>query len=80
MTLDDGEQRLVNGQERSLVDGWAQVVEGQQLERSQDQYDVVRVGDEPLPLAQQWGHRRHRGNGEGKGQRGVLTGRFDQEL
>ncbi|TNN56306.1 hypothetical protein EYF80_033512 [Liparis tanakae] len=53
VTLDDGEQRLVNGEEHRLVDGGAQVVEGQQLERAQHQYDVVRVADEPLPLAQQ---------------------------
>lgn len=53
VTLDDGEQRLMDGQECRLVDGRGQMVEGHQLERSEDQYDMVRVGDAPLPLAQQ---------------------------
>lgn len=53
MTLDDGEQRLVNGQERRLVDRRGQVVERHGLERSEGQGHVMRVGQEAFALAQQ---------------------------
>lgn len=75
MTLDEGKQRLMNSQERWLVDDWGQVVEGHRLERAKDQDHMMRVCDAPLPLAQQWRHWHHRRNSKGKGQRDVLTGR-----
>lgn len=74
VTLDDGKQRLMNSQERRLVDEWGQAVEGHRLERSKGQDHMMRVGDKPLPLAQQWCQWHHRRNGKGEGQRGVLTG------
>lgn len=56
MTLDDGEQRFMNGQEQRLVDERGQVVEGHRLQRSERQDHVMGVADKPLPLAQQCRH------------------------
>lgn len=74
MTLDDGKQRLVNSQERWLVHVWGQAVEGHWLQCSKYQDHMMRVGDEALPLSQQRCQRHRCRNGEGKGQRDVLTG------
>lgn len=67
MTLDDGKQRLMNSQERWLVDKWGQVVEWHGLERSEDQDHMMGIGEEPLSLAQQWCHGRHRRNRKWEG-------------
>lgn len=80
MTLDDGKQRLMNGQKHRVVDGRGQVVEGHRLQRPEDEEDMMRVGEEPLALTQQWCHGRHRGNRERNGQRDVLRGGFYQKL
>lgn len=53
MTLDDGKQRLVHSEEHGLVGSWVQVVERHRLQRSEGHDHMMRVGDEPLPLAQQ---------------------------
>lgn len=53
MTLDDGKQRLVDSEEHSLVALRGQVVEWHRLQRSEDHDHMMRIGDEPLPLAQQ---------------------------
>lgn len=80
MTFDDGEQRLVDSQERRVVNGWAQVIKRQRLQRSEDQNHMLRVSEESLALAQQCCQRRHRRNGKRKGQREILTGQSHQDL
>lgn len=67
MTLDDGKQGLVHTEEHRLVGMRVQVVQRHRLQRSEDHDHMMRVGDKPLPLAQQ---RRHRGESrysEGEG-------------
>lgn len=53
VTLDDGKQRLVYSEEHSLVALRGQVVEWHRLQCSEDHDHMMRIGDEPLPLAQQ---------------------------
>lgn len=53
MTLDDGKQRLMHTEEHSLVVLRVQVVEWHRLQRSEDHDHMMRVGDEPLAVAQQ---------------------------
>lgn len=53
MTLDDGKQSLVHSQEHCVVGLQVQVVEWHRLQRSEDHDHMVRVGDEPLSVAQQ---------------------------
>lgn len=67
MTLDDGKQRLVDSEEHSLVALRGQVVEWHHLQRSEDHDHMMRIGDEPLPLAQQWRHRRDSRDRKGQG-------------
>ena len=80
MTADDGEQRFVHGVEGGLVRERGQPLQGDQLQRGQNQGDMVRAGDQPLALGQQGrqgGQRRHR---EGLGQVRVLAGRPHDKL
>lgn len=80
MTLDDGKQRFVYSEEHSLVALWGQVVKWHRLQRSEDHDHMMRIGDEPLPLAQQrchWGDSMDR---KGKGERSVLARCSDETL
>lgn len=52
ITLEDGKQSFVDGEERRVVGGRSQVVEGHGLERAQGQHHVVGVADDALALAQ----------------------------
>lgn len=64
ITLDDGKQCLMHSNEHSLVALWGQVVEWHRLQRSKDQNHMMGIGNKPLPLPQQWCHRRDSRNSE----------------